>query len=1059
MKIFLENNFSIRNSIIISLILLVLLPLYLFSSINSIRNFTTNDGLINDDIQDVGQDDVGNLWVITKSGISIFDGSHWQNYPYLLKFEGNFLNDIKGEIRKFLFDESGVKFFLSNEGLIYRLKNNQIEELVPPIYQKGGKLIDIKFVLEENRKILWASTQKNGLVYYDNSFFTFTDNEGLLSNQIISINSFGSFLFVVMDKGIQVLKDRKVIYTFSTDIFKNTSIVSLGIESGRKIRDKIPALLIFSDNRLYKLENEKLTNVTYEYFSPYRERYSSIFTNGNSKLYLVGDDFIKIINHYTNEITIISKDFGLKGKPKVLYIDDEKNLWIGTDRGLTRITFTNIIHWTEENGLGDKEILSSEKIDNDIYFGHENGLITLFSKGRFFVYNLNYELNQFKKDLQKRFNHITKIISNEGLLLLLVGDWGIFRFTPSRKLVPVYIVNGSEQIFDFAINSKNEIYMAGNFYSENEKWKIKLIPSGDTLEDLTIPKDVDIKGLYFARDGSLWLRTSSGELFHKTKNIFEKIDLYNQPTKIYTIKEDRGSNLFVGTDNGFVIIYKSGEKKFFDINSALTDKQIFSMYFDELNNLWFLSSKGLSYWDWKEFRTSLEWRRIPPHSSNINAILEYEKYLIISSRSGVFRITPDESEIKDINPRVYLVSISIDGEEVDLFSMIKRKLEKELYVKYNAVLLSANNNIEFTYILEGLDKTWSTPTTSREIRFINLPPGEYRFGVKARTSFTEWSLPVYSSTIIISKPFYRNWGTIIILILIISLLGVLILIFKSRKGESKTIQSLKQQLESIDKQNKMFRSEINKALEVSKSRMSFLASLSHELRTPINSIIGFVEILLEQKLKLSEEERMKYLNYININSRRLLILINDILDIAKIDSGNISFDYSEVNLNAEVREVVNLFREKIHSKQLDLILELDSDLEKSTVYIDKNRLHQIILNLITNSIKFTFDGFIKITTKKENNRVYLIVEDTGIGIPNEDIPFVFEEFRRSSKAVKKGIEGTGLGLSITKRLVEMMGGNIKIESEEEVGTKVTVSFERKNISNKKFERDIKANLN
>jgi len=148
------------------------------------------------------------------------------------------------------------------------------------------------------------------------------------------------------------------------------------------------------------------------------------------------------------------------------------------------------------------------------------------------------------------------------------------------------------------------------------------------------------------------------------------------------------------------------------------------------------------------------------------------------------------------------------------------------------------------------------------------------------------------------------------------------------------------------------------------------------LRTPINSLIGFVDVLIDAKFELSEEERKKYLNYISVNSRRLLILINDIIDLAKIDSGTITLDYSEVNFNAEVRETINIFREKIKSKHLDLILELDAELETQFVYIDRNRLHQIISNLITNAIKFTEEGYIKISTRKDGDKFILSVENT-----------------------------------------------------------------------------------
>jgi len=270
---------------------------------------------------------------------------------------------------------------------------------------------------------------------------------------------------------------------------------------------------------------------------------------------------------------------------------------------------------------------------------------------------------------------------------------------------------------------------------------------------------------------------------------------------------------------------------------------------------------------------------------------------------------------------------------------------------------------------------------------------------------------------------------------------------------------LKNQLENLEKQNKELRVEISKALNLSRSRMGFIANLSHELRTPITSLIGFVDILLDPKLSLSEEEKRKYINYISVNSRRLLILINDIVDLARIDAGYLKLEESPVNINAEIRETVNLFKEKIRSKNLDLIIELDGSLETEMVLIDKSRLHQTISNFISNAIKFTEEGFIKVTSKMSESKIFISVEDSGIGIPAEDLPFIFEEFRRSSLAIKKSIEGTGLGLTITRKIVELMGGKIDVESAEGLGSKFIITFPLKRASEMKSSREMQRDLN
>lgn len=1040
-----------------------LVPL-LSMQINSVRTFTTSDGLLDNSIVDIAQDNYDQLWTLTKSSISIFDGSYWKSYSTKFEHQDNPFNSFLFDYQRILIDKNDNKYFLSVDGRVFQLHKKSIRELVAPFQAKGIKFEEIQLVNEEEKQILWASTQKNGLAYFDNVWFSFGEGEGLISNNILGIKSFNDLLVVITTKGIQLIKNRRVIYTFITNDLNKFNSISCAFDKYSKIKDNLPALWILVNNRLIKLENEKLIDYTFKYFNPFRENYSLVYTNGGNKLFLANKHYVKIINPGSGEMQILSKESGIIGSPQVLFVDNERNLWIGTDRGLSRVNFTNILRFADEEGLSDIKILSMKRFGRDFYLGHPNGRITIFSNSKFYPLNFQKQLSKFSEQVSKTNDDIIKISSINNKIIFQAGNWGIFEIRSHSIINPVFIIqNKTDFINDFLITEDGGLILAGKFTISGGNPNIISLNSKIDLSNEELLSNA-IKKIYLSKDGSILFITHNNQILRLHRGKVERINLPDLNfSKITLIKEDKGSNLFIGTDNGFLVLMKSGETKSYlqtKSDEVGVKQGVYSFYFDDLNNLWMMTSSGLKFWNWKEFKVSSEWEKITSNGLNENAIDELDNKIIVAADNGLFILPSDEEEIREIQPRIYISEILIDGKSHDAFTEINLKKINTLKIHYNAVLLSTTNNLEFSYKLDGFDKDWSTPTKSKEINYVNLPDGEYKFMVRVRLNYSGWSMPVSSRLIKIKKPLYYHYELLIIFILSAAIIVLVIYTLKSNKElTNKKLRGFQQQIQGLEKQNKQLRLEINKALELSKSRMTFLASLSHELRTPINSIIGFIDILLDSKLQLTEEEKLRYLNYISVNSRRLLILINDIIDLAKIDAGTITLEYSDVNLNAEVRDTINLFREKIKQKQLDLILELDPGLENQLLYLDRNRLHQIISNLVTNAIKFTEEGFIKISTKKENDKFILSIEDTGIGIPEGEIDFIFEEFRRSSIAIRKSIEGTGLGLSITKRLVELMKGEIKVESQEGIGTTFTILFPASKEPNRNIKKELNPNLN
>ncbi len=228
-------------------------------------------------------------------------------------------------------------------------------------------------------------------------------------------------------------------------------------------------------------------------------------------------------------------------------------------------------------------------------------------------------------------------------------------------------------------------------------------------------------------------------------------------------------------------------------------------------------------------------------------------------------------------------------------------------------------------------------------------------------------------------------------------------------------------------------------------KSAFLATMSHELRTPLNSIIGFTGIILRERVGPLNDEQKKQLNMVRRSSQHLLALINDVLDISKIEAGQLQLVYENIDLPQTIEKVVQSTRPLADGKRLELGFDISPEIK--TIAGDIRRVEQILLNLLSNAIKFTEKGSIRIICEADECGVIVKVIDTGIGIKAEDMETLFKSFRQIDSGISRKYEGTGLGLSISKKLVELMGGKIWVTSIWGSGSTFAFSLpkERRNV--------------
>ena len=256
-------------------------------------------------------------------------------------------------------------------------------------------------------------------------------------------------------------------------------------------------------------------------------------------------------------------------------------------------------------------------------------------------------------------------------------------------------------------------------------------------------------------------------------------------------------------------------------------------------------------------------------------------------------------------------------------------------------------------------------------------------------------------------------------------------------GSIGVFEDINERKKAEDERNELTRLLIQakeKAEESDRLKSAFLANISHEIRTPMNGILGFAELLKNPDLTSDMQER--YIQIIEQSGNRMLNIINDIIDISKIESGQMNINISETNVNQLLKDLQVFFSPEAKKKGLDLSLSMDnSEDDEFIIQTDHTKLAQILSNLIKNAIKFTKQGFINFGYDFNSSELTFYIEDSGVGIPSDQTDMVFERFRQGSFLLTRNYEGAGLGLSISKAFVEMLGGRIWVTSELNKGSK------------------------
>lgn len=643
--------------------------------------------------------------------------------------------------------------------------------------------------------------------------------------------------------------------------------------------------------------------------------------------------------------------------------------------------------------------------------------------------------------------------TDQGILhaMLLVGERqmlyanvvGVWLSTPngSRLLAaaPSQIIN---RYRSFSINYGTHVYYADSQTIYRIPLPIHAATRFERIADVSSVRSI------IESDDGIWAVSSETGLHHisragtATRYPFDKA----RELRGFTLFALSSNHLLVGSSGG-VLLFDRRSRRYVDGPPLFAKDQIFQIISDGKSHLWFAGRRALLT---ASLETMLEYangRRptvLPLRLTGEQGLtstnyglgtssvgtFDTQGTMWLASIGGVIHFRPDEVVGLNENLPCAIDNVMADGVPLAVSpSITLPTATRRVEVHYTALNRKADRNPIFRYRLEGED--W-VETSLFQADFTNLSPGVFKFQVQARLASQEWSAPTTMEMSITPEWFQRT--SVHMAGLGLSLLVLFLTVqLRSRRITARNVE-LEEHVRARTKDLAQARDEAESA---GRAKAEFLASMSHEVRTPMNGVIGMIEVLKQTPLNA---EQRQIVSVVSQSGEALIGILNDILDFSKIEAGALTLESVPFNLRELVQQCYELFSAKAHAKALAFDVEIDPALP---VWVrgDSTRVRQILLNLLSNALKFTHLGRVGIRVQRADpGELAFVVSDTGIGIPADKTDSIFSAFTQAETSTTRRFGGTGLGLSISQRLAMAMQGTLQVRSVADEGSTFTLTL-------------------
>lgn len=1075
------------------LLLLILFNVQTLSQRQLFFSLSVQDGLSDSDVNCIIQDRKGFLWIGTESGLNRYDGYEFkvfknnQNDPGSLPYNS---------IWSLYEDRAGYIWIGTKNGDLIKF-SPFVEKFTPIEFtdsENSGN--SITSIMEDAKGNIWFGTYSKGLFRYQVTSGQITNWQyeedkpiGLSNNYITSLllDKNGG-IWISTYNGLNYLNPDKNKITVFKNIKNNVNSIP-GNLVWKILQSKYDNNLLFictSDGLCtYNLISKKFEQINFniEFPSQFSKSIASIVedrSDGRKALWIAtygGIYHLDLNTHKSKQYVADKKNISglLNNQIDQIIIDKSGVLWLATDNGLNYLpATTKKINYIFSEYLTQPLVQDLLNADIKTVLSIDSSTTILGSNdGMFSVIIKNNEISVTKIDKLSNLN-IWSLEKGEGNSIW-IGTYGkgLYNYNfKTQTLVkypivsPTFQTSAFEYIKALRLSKDGTLWIgfwggglaALNIYSG--KYNIWI----NNKEDQNSLSFNDVWYIHLDKFGRVWIATNggglnlflpknNGEFLRWTSTASEKSDLLNNSVQCLAEGESDIADetiLYIGTDvglNKMTIKNRSDDIYNFDVSFNILSNQLnisdasIRSIVVSLNELWLSTNKGIYKYniDSKEL---LDFRISEGYGSEIfnsgAGTRMINNNIVFGSVKGPAFFNPGKIKQSDYEPNIVLTdllifnkSISIkDNTILDSIISYSNQIrlasnENAISFKFSSLDFNSRENIKYAYKMEGFDKDWIYSSTSNIAVYTNLNPGSYVFKIRGTNSDGRWGVNEAEIGVIIKYPWWRTgWAYAIF---VIAILSILFLIRRFEINRTK----LRNELRNLE-----FETKKQKEIETLKSR--FFANISHEFRTPLMLIKGPLEQLLLKKGSADEHIRLAY-----NNTEKLKLLIDQLLDISKLESNLIPLNASEEDLSTLLKGFVISF--KSITEQKEISLTIDCPEEKCIALVDRDKFEKIINNLLSNAYKFTSKkGSISVSLKKRISveKVFydIIVKDSGIGIDKDKLDKIFDRFFQVDDSSIRSYGGSGIGLSLVKELADLHHWSISVKSSIGVGTEFLLSI-------------------
>lgn len=1033
-------------------------------------------GLSNSEIRSIYKDRSGFIWVGTPSGLNRYDGYEIRSIKQDLSATETPANNDIGQIQE---DMLGRLWLTTRTGYaIYNTEQERFEEDLTGIFKQYADTDDFWSVHIDKAKNFWFVTWED-IRFYDvkaNQLKVFEQGKGGLSRGLMAdIKQGKNRYWFLLDNGQLECMDAQSHKIISRD----STIQRIShVRNGREMRlfvDSAGDVWVYGfDSQLgaAHYNTAKGSWQIYSNHSPQKEYRISNNTvtaieEDDQKNIWIGTDHggVNLINKKTGEITVILNDEKdplsiPQNTIKSIYKDDTGIMWLGT--------YKKGICYYHESIYKFKSPTASARLPfNDINCFHEtaDGNIWIGTNGGGLIYfdRKIERYTQYKHDpsnTNSPAGNVVVSIKEDKQGRIWIGYYleGLDCYDGKKFKNYRYDPDDPTSITD------NNVWVlccdrAGNLWAGTLGGGVvvldimtgKIIKHFDTSGSVYSLVESKSGGMFVGAQSGLYIynpATEKLELYEP--EIFSKVQLSRND--INNLYEDTRGLLWIGTRNGlFIYNPYTKEVSFYSQQNGLSSDLVQSIQEDSENNMWIATNRGLTCLkvSTNEETPGYFFQLINYDSSegllgeqfNYNAsFMTSKSELLFGGTQGFSMFIPTQITYNSIPPKVIITNFQIYNKSIKpnekyngrvlleksigLTDKIKLKYSDNYFtLTFAALDYCIPNKARYFYKLEGFNDQWlEADRSSRRVTYTNLNPGTYLFKLKAfNNDGIESSEPVLLK-IIITPPF---WNTTIAWV-IYALLLIAIILWYRRRMTIKAEKKLEYAQEKL---------KVNQQLEMDEMKLRFFTNISHEFRTPLTLILTPLE---ELQKKETDHEKKNLLHVIDRNARKLLGLVNQLLDFRKLDVNAHKIQRSHGDIVQFMKEQASLFNEAMNKKQISFTFK--SDFPVLYMWFDSDKMGKTMINILSNAYKFTPEGgHVNVKLQAyEREKIKIAVEDDGIGIPESDLDKIFERFYQVKSSKEGNFQGSGIGLHIAKEFIELHGGEIQAIRLPEKGTRFEI---------------------